>query len=135
MKTKSSGFTLIELMIALAVISILAAVALPAYRDQTQKTRRADGKSLLTSMAQQLERCYTKYSRYDDANCTIQNGAGKTSENGYYTVTPAGITATTYTLTAVRQGAQASDSTCGNLSLDQTGQQSYSGTGSKSECW
>jgi len=135
MKHKQTGFTLIEVMIAVVVVAILASIALPAYRDQTQKTRRADGKALLTNMSQQLERCYTKFGSYNNAQCTVTNGSAQTSDDGFYTVTPAGIAATTYNLTAVPQGIQADDTTCANLSLDQAGQQTYSGSGAVSECW
>ncbi len=135
MKKSQTGFTLIEIMIAVVVVAILATIAFSSYKDQIEKTRRADGKALLTRMSQQLERCYTKYGRYNNANCSVVNGAAQTSEDGYYTVTPAGIAATTYTLTAVPQGPQTSDKTCGNLSLNQAGQQSYSGTGTSNQCW
>lgn len=135
MKNKIQGFTLIEILIAVVMVAILAAIALPSYRDQTQKARRADGKALLTNMSQQLERCYTKFGAYNNANCSVVNGTTQTSEDGFYTVTPAGITATTYTLTAVPQGVQASDATCGSLSLTQAGVQTYTGSGTQSECW
>jgi len=135
MKHRSSGFTLIEVMIAAVVVAILASIALPAYRDQLEKTRRADGKALLTNMSQQLERCYTKFGSYNNGGCTVVNGTAQTSEDNFYTVTPAGITATTYNLTAIPQGAQTSDTTCANLSLDQAGQQTYSGSGTVQQCW
>jgi len=135
MKYKNSGFTLIEVMIAVAIVAILASVAYPAYQDQLEKGRRADGKALLTNMSQQLERCYTKFGSYNNAGCTVVNGTAQTSDDGFYEVTPAGIAATTYNLTAVPQGVQATDTTCANLSLDQAGQQTYSGSGAVSECW
>ncbi len=135
MKKSNQGFTLIELVITVAIVAILAAVALPAYKSQTDKARLADGKALLTNMSQQLERCYTKFGRYNAAGCTVVNGTAKTSDDSFYTVTPAGITATTYTLTAIPQGAQASEAFCANLSLDQAGQQTFSGTGTVQQCW
>ena len=135
MKLKSQGFTLIEVLIALAIIAIVASIAFPAYQDQIRKTRRADGKALLTNMSQQLERCYTKFGNYNNAGCTVLNGNAQTSEDGFYTVTPAGIAATTYSLTAVPQGLQVSDTICADLTLDQAGQQTYSGTGTVQECW
>ena len=135
MKYKNSGFTLIEVMIAVAVVAIIAAIAYPSYQDQLEKGRRADGKALLTNMSQQLERCYTKFGSYNNALCTVRDGLAQDSEDLFYTVTPAGITATTYNLVAVPQGIQANDTTCANLSLDQAGEQDYTGSGTEAQCW
>lgn len=134
MKIKSSGFTLIELMIAVAVVGIIAAIALPSYKEQVNKSRRADGKALLSNMTQQLERCYSKFGRYN-SGCSVANNTAQTSEDGYYIVTPTGITATTYSLTAVAQSAQKEDKICADLTLDQTGEKKISGNGSVTECW
>jgi len=135
MKKRNLGFTLLELMIAVAIVAILAAFAFPAYQEQVDKTRRADGKALLTNMAQQLERCYTKYLQYNNAGCPITNGTTQQSEDQFYSVTVAGATATTFSLTAIPQGVQAGDTRCGNLTLDQTGAQTFSGTGTVADCW
>lgn len=135
MKSSNYGFTLIEVMIAVAVVAIIASIAFPAYRDQLEKGRRADGKALLTNMTQQLERCYTKFGRYNNAGCSVQNGDSINSEDAFYSVNVAGVAATTYSLTAVPQGVQAADTTCANLTIDQAGQQTYSGTGVVSQCW
>lgn len=135
MKYKSQGFTLIEIMITVAIVAILGSVAFSAYKDQIEKTRRADGKALLTNISQQLERCYTKFGRYDNAGCSIVNGTSLNAENNSYNVAVAGVTATTYTLTATPLGTQVNDTTCGNLGLDQAGQQTYTGTGTIDQCW
>jgi len=134
MKHKTLGFTLLELMIVVAIISILAAFAFPAYREQADKARRADGKALLNNVAQKLERCFTKYGSYNNVNCptvgdTIQ------SEDQFYSVTVDTTGIATYTLTAIPQGVQALDAKCASFILDQTGLQTYTGTGIQQDCW
>lgn len=135
MKYKTQGFTLIELLITLAIVVALTAIAFPSYKRSSDKARLADGKALLNNMAQQLERCYTKFGRYNNAACTVLNGTPQTSEDAFYTATPAGITATTYSLTAIPQNAQATEAFCANLTLNQAGQQTYSGSGTVQQCW
>ncbi|WP_318190944.1 type IV pilin protein [Marinihelvus fidelis] len=121
------GFTLIELMIVLAVVAILVALALPSYRDQVRKSRRADAESALLSAAQVLERCFTRLNTYS-TGCPDPSGL---SENGYYNVTVS-RTATTYTLTATAQGDQASDA-CGNYTLDHLGNKTP--VADSKRCW
>lgn len=117
---KRSGFTLIELMIAVAVVAILAAIAYPSYRQQILKSNRTDARVALMQAAQLLEKCYTVHGAYNDAACNIP----ASSEHGYYTIiqgtgTNAGDTAVnSFTLTATATGNQADDSACGSLSLD-----------------
>ena len=63
--SKAKGFTLIELMIVVAVIAILASIAYPSYQDSVRKTRRADAKEVLLEGAQWMERFFTENYRYD----------------------------------------------------------------------
>lgn len=133
MKHRHLGFTLIELMITIAIIGILVAVALPSYQDQVIKTRRADGKAKLTDVAQQLERCFSQNGVY--TGCTGHaNGASVDSEEEFYSVGIAS-TASTYDLTATPQAPQTADTKCANLTLDQTGAKDISGTGTIADCW
>ena len=120
---KNKGFTLIELMIVVAIIGILAAIAYPSYMDSVRKSNRSDGKAALSDIAQRLERCYTTFSAYNSDSCGVVDDVddGITSPEGYYTVT-ADLDATTYTLTATAAKApQDSDTGCDVLTLDNVG--------------
>lgn len=134
--SRNKGFTLIELMIAMAILAIIAAIAYPAYTKSALKGRRGDAKAILTQESQALERCYTQYGTYNNAACTaysaVTGGASMNSANGYYTVTGT-VTGTSYTLTAaaVSTGPQNSDTGCTSMTLDNTGAQGPSGAG----CW
>ncbi len=140
-KHKLCGFSLIELMITLAVLGILTAIAFPAYQDQVRKSKRSDAIIALTTAAQLQERWFTQNGSYTN---DINHIGGSASENGNYTISVSiptgarcnsGIKFYCYELTATPQGAQTSDSTCGNFELDHTGKKEISGTGSASNCW
>lgn len=108
---KQTGFTLIELMVVVAIVGILAAVVYPTYLESVNKSRRADAKAIMATMAQQLERCFTQENSYKD--CSVTNSSEKHHK---ITVTEQKVDA--YTLTAV---PQYTDSRCGTLSIDNTG--------------
>ncbi len=133
-RARTRGVTLIELIIAVAVVAILAAIAFPSYQEQMRKTRRADGKAELMETAQQLERCYTRFSRYNDGNCGV--ALPSNSSENYYVVSAAAITASAFTLDATPQGAQANDTRCGVLRLTSTGLEGSQGQiTDANECW
>ena len=130
----SPGFTLIEILIVVVIIGILAAIALPAYQNSVLKGGRAEGKAALLATAQQLERCFTEFNAYDNANCPQFINPQET-ENGRYAIAFSAVTPTTYTLQAMPQGGQARDTLCGTLTLTQTGTKGVSGTGTVADCW
>jgi len=103
----AKGFTLIELMIVVAIVAIFAAIALPSYQESIRKGRRSDAMRAVGEMQLALERWRAEHPSYD--GCTTC-----TSSTTYYTITPSGLSATAYTLTATPTGAQAGDR-CGNL--------------------
>ncbi len=128
------GITLLELMIVVVIVGILAAFAYPSYRAQVMKTHRTDGKAMLMQVSQQLERCYTRFARYDDAGCTVTFPVD--SAEGHYSVTATTLTASAFTLDATPQGGQASDSKCGVLRLTSTGAEGSQGASTDAnDCW
>lgn len=141
----NKGFTLIELMIALAIVAILAAVAVPNYQSYMIKTRRVIAGACLIELSQFMERFYSMNLRYDKdkdgTDVALPNTQCRTDLNGYYTfsiaTTPA-IAARSYVLQAVPQGAQSSKDpkACGTLTINQTGQKTAAGATTKvADCW
>ncbi len=144
MQSKHAGMTLIELMIVVLIIGILAAIAYPSYRDSVLKGNRSEAKMALMQGAQELEKCYTRYSTYvynvatsPCATAQTLAGAGIASTSGKYLVTAAAgdITASTYKLTATPQGAQADDLKCGTLTQSQDNSHTATGTSGVAGCW
>ena len=116
------GFTLIELMIAVAVIAILASIAVPSYRGYVERATRTDAHAGLMEAAGQLERCYTVNNSY--ASCTTITDSP--DDNYAISLTSA---ASTYTLTASLKSGRGPDGCSGNLTLN------HQGVRSPAACW
>ena len=125
------GFTLIELMIVLAVAAILAVVALPGYLDQVRASRRAEAREVLMQIQAAQERWRTNNASYAGALAALD--IDSTSPSGNYAIALSGASATGYTITATAQAKQSGDSTCGTITIAVAGNaMTY---GPSNTCW
>lgn len=120
MRLRSSGFTLIELMIVVAVIAILAAIAFPAFNEQVRKSRRSEAASSMGQIQLALERWRADRPSYANSNPAAANYPNADAfDSTHYDFSLSGQSGTTYTLTAAPRGAQSGDR-CGNLTSGPT---------------
>ncbi|QYK07098.1 type IV pilin protein [Shewanella zhangzhouensis] len=128
--SKKLGFTLIELMITVAIVAILAAIAYPSYVNYVTKSGRSEGVAAVMRVANLQEQYYIDNKAYATDMTKLGLGANPfLTEHGHYSVASAGTGS--YTITATAKGSQASrDSTCGTITLTSAGV-----TGPSAECW
>lgn len=139
---KLNGFTLIEMLIAVAIVGILAAIAYPSYMESVRKSNRAEAKTELMDVVARLQRCYTSYARFDDEDhCPVykdlKDADGIVTRGvGFYKITIAaldgGSTRTTYLLKATAVKSPQTEDTaggCHELTLTHTGIQA------PDDCW
>ncbi len=135
-KYKSLGFTLLELLIALAIVGILSAIAYPNYRQYLLRAHRAEGLTALKQAAIRQERYYSNNSTYTTSMALLGFSSSAT-QNGYYNIAiaacdagpDAGNIGRCFKLTATAQGVQSDDTDCMTLTMDSRGDQT------PADCW
>jgi type IV pilus assembly protein PilE len=122
---KANGFTLVELMIVVAVLAILASIGYPSYQKYMYASRRAEAQSELLKIQLGLE----KWRANNNSYTTSLANAGFTDTNTYYNYDIINVTASTYTIRATAQGTQTGDTGCTPVTLTQSAVKGPSG------CW
>ncbi|AZR30615.1 type IV pilin protein [Xanthomonas vasicola] len=125
-----SGFSLMELMIAVAIVGILSAIALTNYQSSVIKSRRSAAAACLQEGAQTMERYYTTKMTYVGGSM----GSCSSDISNFYTLSSGTPAVTSFTLTATPTSKQ-NDPKCGTLSIDQKGVRTASGTDGASQCF
>jgi len=142
------GFTLIELMIVVAIIGILAGIAYPAYQDYVTRAKRSDAKVALLSLQLAQEKYRANNVSYTSTLTNLDYAAGADgadadavadfwSPDKYYTLTVTGVSSTAYKLIATSEGVQTGDTKCKTLSIDQDGVKTAtdSADAASTVCW
>jgi type IV pilus assembly protein PilE len=128
MKARHGGFTLMEVLVTVAIIGILAAVAIPAYTAYLSRANRSDARAQLLEAAAFLQRCFSQNNDYRCAPASpaamaapfAQSPPTGTAKYNISVTAGGGVGSTTYTLMATRTGSMASDE-CGDLTLTHAG--------------
>lgn len=127
-----NGFTLIELVITVAVLGIIIATAWPEFERHQTKKRRVDGINALTEAAHTLQQCHSDEGGYtykaDDTPCDYNTN----SDRGYYVLSSVSISTDAFEIRATPTRA---DAECTTLTLTHLGKKGFTGTGNLNRCW
>lgn len=134
---KYNGFTLIELMVVVAIIGVISAIAFPSYNSYMNKSRRADAKVGLQKLADKQERFYLQNNTYTSVFTSAGLNTSTTSEEGYYTFAVDSASVSGFSMTATAVGIQANDIDCATLTLSSTSLKTATAGsgGDATKCW
>ena len=138
MRNRTRGFTLIEMMIVVAVLGIIVALGYPSYQEQVRKARRAEGMGELLEMADRLERRYSDQGTYAGINADALYGIStadntRPTTNGHYKLSIDSADTVQFTISAAPQGPQTKDK-CGTFTMSSQGVKTVSGSISVDDC-
>jgi type IV pilus assembly protein PilE len=142
----NNGFTLIELIIVLAITCILATLAYPSYQDYLTRARRSEGQTALLDLASRMEEYYAKNDTYHTATIAAKSTndvlSRQTTQENHYNLAIIQSSTNTYTLLATPIGSQgANDKRCQTLTYNYLGEKNIapgptgSPTGTVDQCW
>jgi type IV pilus assembly protein PilE len=145
-KRRVRGYTLIELIVVIAIVALLLALVLPAYQEQLRSTRRSLGRAELLKVMTRQEQYFLDHRRYAEVLTDLKLPANPYAIDSQGDVVPSISSSRVYlislvsrqngyTLTATPQISQGADLVCGSLSLDSAGRKQSSGRGSVRDCW
>ena len=133
MPARMPGFTLVELMIVVAIVGILASIAYPAYQEYGRRAKRAEARSHLMDAAARMERFYSDNNQYTSDLSSSGANIATTTEGGHYTVAVSGLGGTNQTYTLTATAASFVDKKCTTLTVNSIGTHGSTGTGT--DCW
>jgi type IV pilus assembly protein PilE len=134
MPKKIHAFSLIEMLVVVAIISIVGVLAYPTYTHYFMQQRRLVAKSALYQLASALDNYYAVYDSYQDVSLA-KLGLPATVADEHYRLEIQSLAEQHYVVTATPLQSQTSDKLCGTLSLTSTGERHNSGRGHLSDCW
>ena len=144
------GFTLVELLVAVAILGILAAIAMPSYQSAVLRANRADAQISLSRLSTLQEQYFFRNNQYAGDLSDIMHGASSgssvNSQEGHYLIAVSLVgegpgegtsEAHGWAMTAVPQGRQTDDTTCASITLDNLGRRSARDVNGQpsNECW
>lgn len=133
----SAGYSLMELLVTVSIITIVTSIALPSYQSHVMRSHRGDAMAALMRIAGQQEKFYLQNNTYSSSLVDLDT---ENTENGYYTLQIVNADATTFTARASAKsgGPQENDEDCQTFEIDATGNRTSAnggGADTTTACW